>query len=528
MRSSRRHAIRIAAWHSASAAALCLALLFPAAFPKTGALAADRADTALRFERVELSPHDRVLGAALRDLDGDGRPELLIASAQRLGNAVLQRYLTVYRWQEPGAKTPEVWKEFSVPDDAVAYTAGDLLGSGRSQILYLAPTAVFALDLETAAVRKLAEHRLIATLAAPQALPFWDGLRDLDGDARPELILPDASGYVVYRVEASGALARASRIDAGSSYASEPLTRVRRRIRSEAGLVTQRAVNQVGFADVNADQRLDLVTMDEDQVLGFAQADGLRFANPPTFRRSLILPGGDPFGDVGDLPAPEVQLGDINGDGRADFVVPEVDVRELVTRLRVFLSGANGPGEQPSQILKLSSLGSEPELADLNGDGRLDLGCSTVRTDRLRTLTNPAVLKLDFTYYAFLFRAAAGAFSTRPDVQWDISIEIREPSAPVEQRDEERSRAGFVRMSGDFNGDGVGDLARLGARGEITVFASSLSGTDRMQLRIAEQPMLTAQERPTDGGRILDADGDGRSDVALFYEESLVLLVTRG
>jgi hypothetical protein len=83
-------------------------------------------------------------------------------------------------------------------------------------------------------------------------------------------------------------------------------------------------------------------------------------------------------------------------------------------------------------------------------------------------------------------------------------------------------------MSGDFTGDGLGDLARLGAQGQLTVFPTSASGSDRMKLRIAAEPLLTAQERPSASARVLDVDGDGRSDVALFYEESIVLLMTRG
>jgi hypothetical protein len=493
------------------------------------ALAASDSRAAPRFEQLELSPHDRVLGATARDLDGDTRPELVVASAERLGQNAWQRHLTVYRLRvEEGApEAPlraEVWRELSVPDDAAAYALGDLLGSGQAQILYLTPTALFALDLETQAARKLTgEHRLLATLAAPQSLPFWDGLQDLDRDGRLDVILPDATGYAVYRSDGKGGLSRTGRIETGSAYASEPLSRRRRRVR-EAQLLNFRAVNQVAVADVNADQRPDLIAMDEDHVLAFAQAPGLRFASTPTFRRPLVGPGSDPFGDPADVEIPDIQFGDLDGDGRADFVVPEVDVGELVTRLRVFLSAEDGPPERPSQILKLSSLGNQPELTDINGDGRLDLGCTTVRTDRVRALAQPGAQRLDFTYYAFLFRVEERAFSARPDVEWDVSVELSESQ---ERPDDDGTRSGFIRLDRDFTADGIPDLVRMNAQGEIAVHAASVAGSDRMRVRIGDL-LLSAQARPTADVRLQDVDGDRRSDVLLFYEESLLLLVPRG
>ena len=38
------------------------------------------------------------------------------------------------------------------------------------------------------------------------------------------------------------------------------------------------------------------------------------------------------------------------------------------TRLRIFMSQEGGLPDAPSQIIKLSSLGTEPELVELNGD----------------------------------------------------------------------------------------------------------------------------------------------------------------
>jgi hypothetical protein len=467
-----------------------------------------------------------VLGSSACDVDADGRAELLVVSAKKQGSGSFARRISVYRTGDLRGAEPAAWRAQDVPDDVVAYTCGDVLARGNPQLVYLTPNAVFAADFEGGAPsRVIADHKGIATQASPQSLPHWSGLRDLDQDGLADLVLPEARGYAVYRQQKERGLVRTGAIEIPAQYANEPTTRRLRRVRAEGELLERRSLPQVVATDLDADRKLDLLALEESSVFGFAQRDGLAFASAPTLRRKVVAQPDDPFQDLSEeATRPNVRFGDIDGDGRTDLVVPELDAGDLVTRLRVFMAGPEGLTEKPSQVLKLSSLGGDPQLTDMNGDGRLDLGCTTVRTDLLRAVTSPTVPRLTFTYYAFLYRGEQRAFSTRPDVQWDVSVELADPAA----RDgSDAAPSGFIRLDGDFDGDKVHDLARLGALGDLAVHAGQVEGADRLTLRIAADPLLSARVKPTSRSRIEDVDGDGRSDVVLLYDESLVLLLTR-
>jgi hypothetical protein len=495
-----------------------------------------------RFEMLELGPQDVLLGFALVDLDGDKRVDPVLAAARKVGPDARERFLNVYR--PAPAKDGQSYaygpaRELRVPDDVVAFGVADLLGKGKAQLVYFTARSVFAVDPQSGApTRVLESERVFAPLAAPDDLPNWDGFDDLDRDGRTDLLLPALNGYHVYLQKQPGKLTAAGQVIAGSSYRHDPLTRRMRRMRDQTSFATGRAVNRMVLADVNGDKRTDLIGMKDKDLLAFEQrADGSYLAEPSA-RFRLVGPRGIPFEELAldaVRPPPNIEAGDVDKDGRTDYVVPEIDVRELVMRLRIFLATSKGVPEQPTQILKLSSIGDEPELVDINGDGHLDIGVGTVRTDRLLSLAQPTVKSIDFTYYGFLYRPAEKRFSTRPDISRDVSYEL-----PEEKKDEERSRtatateeeeedeepAGFLRLGGDFDSDGVKDLALMRATGELSIYRGD-AGRDRMSPSLASEPMIEAKVKATNNAWILDLDADGRSDFVFRHEDSLQILVSR-
>jgi hypothetical protein len=511
--------------------------------------------------RIELAPHTSILTVALEDLDGDGDIDPVVASARATGPRTTERYLTFYRVKNGAA---EQTRQERVPDDVVAFALGDFAESPGRDLLYITAQSVFVVG--AGGPRSLLSgQRLMFTMASAEALPYWHGVADLDRDGRDDLMLPDPDGYQLYRQTEKRTLVGIGAVDAEFEFAQELPARLARIASDSRSVVTRRVLRSVFPARLDADDRLDLVTLREDTVVGFAQQGDGTFQAAPTAVRRLVSPRSGPvFGRPEISASPAIQYGDADSDGRVDFVVPEQDVKELVTRLRIFLSGSNKaastngsatkaatdgpaamPAEPPSQVIKLSSITLAPELVDINGDGYLDLGCTTFRSDRLLSFSGGPLRSLDFTHYVFLFQPETGLFATRPDLSIDASWELREDAGQDarEESDEDgavptaraserpiRERAprvnGFIRMTGDFDGDGVHDAALYRDAKVLEIRPGSASGAGKRNVSVAGEPFLRAEVPPMISADFVDLDGNGKDDAVLVYPGSVLLLVS--
>ena len=93
-------------------------------------------------------------------------------------------------------------------------------------------------------------------------------------------------------------------------------------------------------------------------------------------------------------PAFDVQLRDVDRDGRADLVLTTSAQRndEIETRIDLYRQRTEGGpwGDRVDSRLRLQTLAGPPQVVDADGDGSLDLVALTVRTDLLRGLQGGA------------------------------------------------------------------------------------------------------------------------------------------
>jgi len=286
-------------------------------------------------------------------------------------------------------------------------------------------------------------------------------LGDLNGDGRLTLVSANSgsAALTIFFQEEGGGFAEA--LDLGDpSVTDEPYS--------------------AALGDVNGDGRLDLVSANvgNDTLAVFIQEEEGGFADPLSFGDPSLT--NDPY---------SVALGDLDGDGRLDFV----SANHSSDTLTVFIQEEDGSFAEP-QSLGDSFVTDGPfsvALGDVDGDGRLDVVSANILSD---TLT------------VFL-QDENGGFA-----------------APCSLGDSSVTDGPYSVVLGDVNGDGRLDL----------VSANTFSDTLTVFLQVDDgdfaEPSFLGDSSVTAGARLValgDVDGDGRLDLvsANFGSDTLTIFL---
>lgn len=445
---------------------------------------------------------------AVADLNGDGKPDLV--SANSVSNT-----LTIFH--QGAARTfgaaPDVTiGDFTSLDDPRSVVAADLNGDG------LLDLTVANFDGDDLVVFMQPADGFVDTVTPDLVLgntglgsrPLFVDAADLDGDGRLDLISANNAddNLHLYLQEVSGDFPSSSPLILGSELTTSEPQSVRAADLNGDGrldLVSASAgtgnltvffqtvsgdyatepdlavgdantivdVVSVAAADLNGDRLLDILTADSltGHLTIFSQAAPGVFSTVP----ELVL-GAD-----GTLDRPRyVTLADLSGDGRLDVVAANFRGDNLA----VFFQTVSGSyDEHPDLLLGDGSSVDGPECvaaADLTGDGRFDLVSANTMGDNL----------------AVFLQDATGDFPSNPSyVLGDVEV-TRQP--------------GFV-IALDLDGDGLGDVVsanKLG--GHLSLFFQNtpggFSGTPDLQLG------YNALSRPV-GLAAADLNGDGLLDL---------------
>lgn len=170
-------------------------------------------------------------------------------------------------------------------------------------------------------------------------------------------------------------------------------------------------------------------------------------------------------------PASLLRLADLNSDGRGDFLVSNIGLRQVHT----FLAASDG-GFGMASVRAVANLGGAFAVADLNRSGGLDVAAALDGTNG----------------WSVLLGDGSGGLAAGQGVP--------------------NSRALSSLVSGDFNGDGTVDLATI-ATGESSVYVYYNRDNSSQTYMRQEYPLATGQYAYgiTSG----DFDCDGRLDLAI-------------
>jgi hypothetical protein len=500
------------------------------------------------------------------DLDGDGRLDLVITVAYTEWNEIgieetsemdgiegLVEVLTVvpalldhreihaYMAQPDGSYTP-LGEPMPLPPSVLSLEPGPpgipvlaLTDEGASR-LHL---ALAADELGGGAALGDADQRrtlvLDPILEEPPVLAgtgaFLPALRlvqDLDGDGIADLLLPTRDGYSLYLATAGGlSETPASRIEL--PFDEREFNRAA--MRRHYPLPEVRDVDGDGLADLLL--RWNQGGWERFYVLRNEGSGRFAAAVEPLaerWKQRLARPMAEADDGKKDNLPQVVFFGDLDGDGRAEYLTVEAQPIDDDASMRQEMADAKRPRftyrwhrqdagfrMAPAAERRFTvegyafgqrgdnGLGLPGGVQDLNGDGRQDLVTLTLEFSLLKMMTVIATkrltLGLDFHVWC---QQPDGDFRQVPGL--DLSGKFR-----INLNDLRIGR--LSQFAGDFDGDGRADFVQAGRGKQVTIHRG------RADCSYPTSPDLTIEleEEPRDLAllKVLDLDGDGRSDLSV-------------
>jgi hypothetical protein len=318
-------------------------------------------------------------GIVMADVNGDGRPDLIVANFNDNTVSVLLNTTPA------GATTPSfaAQKTFAVGNGPFAVAAADVNGDGRPDLVVANFTdSTVSVLLNTtvpgSATAAFAPQQTFAVGAADAV-----AAADVNGDGRPDLVVAGGSTVsVLLNTTVAGSATAAFAPQQTFAVGPSPLS--------------------VAAADLNGDGRPDLAVANEGNktvsVLlntTTAGATTAAFAPQQTFA-------------VGTLPD-GVAAVDLNGDSRPDLAVANLSDNTVSVLLNTTVAGSGTAAFATQQTFAVGTNPVTVVAADLDGDGRPDLAVTNRGGNSVSVLLNTTAVGASAPSFATQQTFAVGA-----------------------------------------------------------------------------------------------------------------------
>ena len=413
---------------------------------------------------------------------------------------------------------------------------------GRDRLIAYEPGRLNWFDPESATERTLVA--VTANFNPPRSgeIPHVDVTRDVNGDGRDDLVVPDVDGFWVFIQMSDGAFADPVKIG--------PSTDMSRIYGADGYRYDPWSQSRVHEIDYNRDGLSDLVFWKEDHFeVHLQDARGLFAPEAEIFTTDVAFDSDDLSSlATGDMMGKVLHsLSDLNGDGVADLVVFSLQGRSIASKrstYEVHLGAPTADGgtafapEVGATFQSDGSIQLGMDRHDFDRDGQVDLMLTTIDLDFLEDSLWKSIkgfmgddIRLDLEFY----HMEGGRYPDTPDAIRRIALDgvpsHREPGsvsldivlrgATHERRKTQKSwpRAfNTTLLIGDVTGDGLSDLLIGQHPRHLGVFVG-MPGPDLFSQR--PQGVAVAVPNDEEYTWLVDLNKDGKQDILMHHPFTL-------
>jgi len=499
------------------------------------------------------------------DLDGDGRKELITLS---VNGAHLYRPLSS---PEPG----KLVQHLDGGGRGFLFDLKDLDGDRRVEMVAIESGGVYVYRYDGERfVRPEAPALKIRRRYVPARPLLAPLVRDLDGDGADDLVYPAGDRFLLFPGDGKGGFEarRGQTLPSG----------IRITVRAEAGLPDGELecafrIPDLTARDVDGDGRADLIAQLDRRLDIYRVGAGWTFSEGPDW--VLDLRRFEAAGSSADDRQLSVNFGEVNlnqddldGDGVGDFLIASG------RNVWVFFGGKGFKGfERPDRILRVRDDVAMVLTGDVDNDGRPDLVLVKFEVPGMARLVASLLVGINLHLEALAYRNHGDrTISTKPDVRNRITFSVPPVLGMLSDFKKYRLKIKSARKKvrylqvGDVTGDGVNDIG-IQEEDRILLYAAKGKGAVAGDLhdpavinRVLRDLLFDPQQKDWDVERLFDyatdlryslnrdqiqgqqpvrvlplrkgpfsstefaledLNGDGKADVAVYYDREGKLLV---